>query len=281
MSGGLSATGLGGFDRPVVMIGCGTMAGAILSRWLECGLKADRVTVVDPGRSVPPAAGVTLLSALPDELHARSVIVLGIKPQLLGEVAPSLASLLETDEKIVISMLAGVTVGRLRAALGAGADMIRIMPNTPVALGKGVCALYADERTGDGAVETATELLAPLGLVERIADEDQYNLVTALTGCGPAFLFRFIDALAQGAASLGLDAAQAQRFAIAMVDGAAALASQAEEAPGVLADKVASKGGMTREGLDVLDDGQRLDRLILDTLRAARDRGEVLEKLSA
>lgn len=271
---------LGGFDRPILMIGCGNMAGAILARWLECGLKAERVTVVDPGRSAPPAAGMALLTALPDALPARAVVVLGIKPQLLPDVAPSLAPLLAGDEGIVISMLAGVTVKRLRVSLGEGAEMIRIMPNTPVALGKGVCALYADGRTSGAAVETAMELLSPLGLAERIADEDQFNLVTALTGCGPAFLFRFIDALARAAASLGLDEGQALRFATAMVDGAAALAMAAEDTPGALADKVASKGGMTREGLDVLDEERRLERLLLDTLRAAQDRGVELEKLA-
>lgn len=279
------ADGFRGFDRPVAMIGCGVMAGAILSRWLECGLRAERVMVVDPGRTAAPAAGVTLLPALPESLPARAVVVLGVKPQLLPDVAPALAPLLGAGEggggdRIVVSMLAGVTVERLRASLGEGAETVRIMPNMPVGLGRGVCALYADARTGDGAVETAMRLLSPLGLVERIADEGGFNLVTALTGCGPAFLFRFIDALAKGTAALGLEQEQALRFAIAMVDGAAALAKNAEETPGALADKVASKGGMTREGLDVLDDGQRLDRLILDTLRAARDRGEVLEKLS-
>jgi len=110
---------LNGFDRPVVMIGCGTMAGAILSRWLECGLAAGQVTVVDPGRNEPPAAGVTLLPALPGELPGRAVVVLGIKPQLLGDVAPVLRPLLAGGERIVISMLAGVTVERLRAALGS------------------------------------------------------------------------------------------------------------------------------------------------------------------
>lgn len=268
---------LASFSRPLVMIGCGNMAGAMLARWLGAGLDSAQVTVVDPGRTAPPASGVTLLAALPEALPAGAVITLGIKPQSLPDVAPSLAPKLFGD-KIIISMLAGVTVESLRTSLGEGSDMVRIMPNTPVALGKGVVALYAD---ADTPVTDAHTLLSPLGLVERIADEAQLNLITALTGCGPAFVFRFIDALAQGAATLGLDAAQAARLALATVEGSAALAMQAGESPAVLADRVASKGGMTREGLDVLDEGGRFVALLTDMMRAAERRGVELERLAA
>lgn len=265
------------FGRPVLMIGCGTMAGAILARWLEVGLDPERVTVVDPGRSAPPAPGVSLLSALPGAIPPRAVVVLGVKPQSLPDIAPVLSPVLSADH-LVVSMLAGVTIAGLRSALGQGPEVVRIMPNTPVALGKGVVALYADAAA---ARNDAADLFAPLGLVERMADEGQFNLVTALTGCGPAFVFRFIDALAKAADALGLGADQAARLALATVEGASALAAQAEDAPAILADKVASKGGMTREGLDVLDEGDRLIALLRETLLAARDRGEELERLAS
>lgn len=263
------------FARPLVMIGCGNMAGAILARWLEAGLDPFCVTVVDPGRSAPPAPGVTLLGALPDALPAGAVLTLGVKPQSLPDVAPLLAPLLD-ETHLVLSMLAGVTVESLRMSLGTGVALVRIMPNTPVALGKGVCALYAD----DASLADVRTLLAPLGLVERITDEGQFNLITALTGCGPAFVFRFIDALARAATTLGLAEDQAARLALATVEGAAALAQQADDSPAVLADRVASKGGMTREGLDVLDEDGRLVTLLTDMMRAAQDRGVELERLA-
>ncbi len=272
-------TDLQSFDRPLVMIGCGNMAGAMLSRWLECGLAASRVTVVDPGVAVTPE-GVTLVRDLPDALPRDAVVVMGIKPQLLPDLAPRLAPLLG-EGHLVISMLAGVTVARLDEALGDGASIVRIMPNTPVALGQGVCALYTDPHTGKAARVDAQALLSPLGVAEWIAQEEALNLVTALTGCGPAFVYRFIDAMAQAASALGMDAAQAQRFAIATVQGSANLAAGAGETPAELAERVASKGGMTREGLDVLDADERFVRLMTDTLRAARDRGEELNRLSA
>lgn len=265
------------FDRPLVMIGCGNMAGAMLSRWLEYGTPPELVTVIDPGRTEVPA-GVALLPVLPDRLPEGAVVVLGIKPQSLPDLAGELAPLLHAG-MLVVSMLAGVRVGSLEQALGKGAAFIRIMPNTPAALGKGVCALYADPAVPDDARMSVGTLLTPLGLVEWLEDEDQFNLVTALTGCGPAYVFRFIDAMARAARSLGMEEVRARRFAIAMTEGAAALAARAAEDPGMLADRVASKGGMTREGLDILDDDDRLLRLMTETLRAARDRGEELDRL--
>lgn len=272
--------GLSDLKRPLLMIGCGTMAGAILVRWLAAGLDPAVVSVVDPGRLSPPAPGVTLLPALPDALPEETIVLLGVKPQSLPEVAPKIAPLLNGGH-LVISMLAGVTLANLSTALGEVAQIVRIMPNTPVALGKGVCAYYADPEGDGDAVAVVMRLLSPLGLLERIADETQFNLVTALTGCGPAFVFRFIDALAQGASALGLERNQALRLALATVEGASALAAQAGEHPAILADKVASKGGMTREGLDVLDEGGRFNSLIAAMMYAARDPGEELERLSA
>lgn len=266
------------FDRPLLMLGCGNMAGAMLARWLECGLSPGLVTIVDPGRQQAPQ-DTALMAALPETLPAGSVVVLGIKPQMLGEVAPLLAPLLPTDA-IVISMLAGITLAGLRDALGEGADIIRIMPNTPVALGKGVCAYCTEPGTGATARTITESLLAPLGLVERLADEGQMNLVTALSGSGPAFVYRFIDALGAAAAELGLAADMAARLALATVEGATALACTAQESPAQLAERVASPGGTTRAGLNVLDEDAALRSLLLATLRAARDRGEEMAKLA-
>lgn len=268
------------FQRPLLMIGCGNMAGAMLSRWLDAGLAPAHVTVVDPGRGEAPAPGVTLLAKLPNTLPDSAVILLGVKPQALPDVAPMLSPLLG-ESHLVVSMLAGVTVEQLRASLGRRAAMIRIMPNTPVALGKGVVAFFADDSAGADSLSDARRLFAPLGLVERMGDEAQFNLLTALTGCGPAFVFRFIDALSQAAVSLGMEELSAARLALATVEGAAALASHADESPAILADRVASKGGMTREGLDVLDENGRLVSLLTDMMRAAEARGVELERLAA
>jgi pyrroline-5-carboxylate reductase len=263
------------YPEHLFLIGCGNMAGAMLDRWIASELDPARVTVIDPGRSAVPK-GVTLLADYPAFVPDGAVILLGIKPQSLGDVAPTLAPLLG-GSRIVVSMLAGMPVEVVRAKLGEASDVVRIMPNLPVALGLGVVALYADNVTGDKTRAVIEKLMQPLGLVEWMGEEAQFNLLTALSGCGPAFVFRFVDALAQAATDLGMDPDQAARLSLATVQGAAGLAARPGSArPAQLADAVASRGGMTREGLDVLDADERLKRLLLDTLRAARDRGEVL-----
>lgn len=267
------------FPPHLFMVGCGNMGGAMLARWIETGLDPARVTVLRPsGREVMP--GVSVLTCFPDSLPEGAFVILGMKPQQLALVAAELAPRWR-DDLTLISMLAGVTVAGLRSAIAPTGDIVRVMPNTPVALGQGVCALYADCATSDGGKAAGAALMQPLGLVEWIEDEAQFNLVTAISGCGPAFLFRFIDALGAAAAQLGMDAGQAQRLALATVQGAANLAVVSGINPAQLADNVASPGGMTREGLNVLDADRQLERLLLDTLRAARDRGQILAEMAA
>lgn len=251
-------------ERPFWMIGCGNMAGAMLTRWLAAGAPADGITVVRPS-GVAPAAGVRTLTALPDGPAPR-LVLLGIKPQQLDSVAPALAARVG-PETVLVSILAGTGCDSLRARFPAAGAIVRAMPNTPVALGRGVVALTGDR------VEPVAALMRPLGLVEWIADEEDFHLVAALAGSGPAFVFRMIDALAVGAADLGLAPDQAARLALHMVEGAGALAAGAGEPPALLADRVASPGGMTRKGLDVLDADQALARLMRATLDATAARG--------
>lgn len=251
----------------------------MLTRWIEAGLDPARVTVLRPsGREVMPGVGV--VTHFPDRLPDCAFVILGMKPQQMPQVATDLAPRWR-DDLTLISVLAGVTVAGLRSAIAPTGDVVRVMPNTPVALGQGVCALYGDSTTSDVGKARAAALMQPLGLVEWIGDEAQFNLVTAVSGCGPAFLFRFIDALGSAAAQLGMDQDQARRLALATVQGAANLAAVSSVSPAQLADNVASPGGMTREGLNVLDADHQLERLLLDTLRAARDRGEYLAEKAA
>ena len=167
--------------------------------------------------------------------------------------------------------MAGVELGSLKARFPDARGVVRIMPNLAAALGKSPVALTA---LGLGAElqQQVSALLAPLGTPEWLP-EAQFDLVTALAGSGPAFVYRFIDALAAGAAALGMEPGQAHRLALATVEGAAMLAACSADSPGELARKVASPGGTTEAGLKALDEGGVLGRLVEQTLRAARDRG--------
>lgn len=251
----------------ILIHGCGNMGGAMLAGWLAGGLDPRRFTVVDPFLAEVPA-GVTLLRDLPQGRF--DAVLLGIKPQMLDEIAPVLAPQ-AGQGTVLFSILAGVELSSLAARFPDAGAIVRIMPNLAAAIGKSPMALFGQGLDAQGQAEV-TALLDPLGTPEWLAAESEFDLVTALAGCGPGFVYRFIDALAQGAARLGLDPAQAQRLAVATVEGASALAAASPHAPSELARRVASPGGSTQKGLDVLDADGALFRLIEATLVASRDR---------
>jgi pyrroline-5-carboxylate reductase len=256
---------------PLWLIGCGNMAGAMLEGWLRAGVDPEQVTVVRPsGRA--PAVGVRTLTAVP-EGEAPAIVLLGVKPQKLDEVAPSLAPALDA-QTVVVSILAGVELASLRARFPQVRPVVKAMPNLPVSLGRGVVELYTDAATPAEARAAVERLMAALGQAEWFEDEGLFNVASALTAAAPAFLFRFIDALAIAGAELGLEPGQAARLAAAMAEGAAALAAQSGESPEALARRVASPGGTTEAGLAVLDGEDGLKALVLRTLAASRRRGQ-------
>jgi len=259
----------------ILIVGCGNMGGAMLRGWLAAGFDPGRFTVVDPVLAAAPA-GVRLLRALPDQTF--DAVLLGVKPQGFAELAAALAPLLD-QRTLILSILAGIELKSLAAALPKAAGWVRVMPNLAAALGKSPMGLTAHglDQTARDAV---TALLAPLGAPEWIG-EAQFDLATALVGSGPAFVYRFIDALAAGGATLGFTRGQSQRLALAMVEGAADLARQSPYSPADLARMVASPGGTTEAGLKVLDADNVLEALVEATLRAARDRGAELAALAA
>jgi pyrroline-5-carboxylate reductase len=252
----------------VWLVGCGNMGGAMLRRWVA-SRTVDPASVTVITRSLPVLpAGVqhaTEASAGPPP----AIVVLAVKPQQLDIVAEALGPRVAGAGQL-ISILAGVEEATLAGHFQVGA-IVRAMPNLPVGIGKGVVALHS--AGADGSVrEDAEALMAPLGLVEWIAGEAQFDAVTALSGCGPGFVYRFIDAMAQAGKALGLPADQALRLAVATVEGSALLAAQSPETPATLADRVASPGGSTREGLNVLDRDDALKRLLAETLAASARR---------
>lgn len=263
---------------PFWLVGCGNMAGAMLERWLDAGIDRSRITVIRPsGR--PVAEGVRVLTHYPEE-EAPALVMLGTKPQKIDEVAPVLAPRLDR-RTVLISILAGIELNSLLARFPLPRTIVKAMPNTPARLGKGVTNLFG--AGGDEADIALVEgLMRALGQVEWFADERQFQAAGILSGAGPAFLFRFIDALAEAGAAIGLDSAQAARLATAMVEGAGALAAIGEESPATLAERVASPGGTTRAGLDVLDADKALNDLVRRTLEAGLRRSrEMAEEARA
>ena len=257
--------------KDIVIVGCGNMGGAMLAGWLAGGVAPERLTIIDPMLAQAPA-GVRLLRE-PEKGLEPDLVLLGVKPQMLADAAPVIEKLVGPGT-VLLSILAGVELATLAERFPRAASHVRLMPNLAAALGKSPLALVGPDLSADRK-DTLDALLAPLGQVEWV-DEDLMDLVTALAGSGPAFVYRFIDALAQGAAALGMDADQAGRLALSTVEGAAALAVASADSPGELARKVASPGGTTQAGLNALDRDHALARLVEATLRAARDQGAEL-----
>ena len=257
----------GPWPGSLVIFGCGNMGGAMLEGWLAGGLDPATVTVVDPVREHAPD-GVKVLRQAPQD--PADALLLGVKPQQLDDVAPALGAMIG-PQTVVLSILAGVELTALASRFPTARAHVRIMPNLSAAIGKSPVAL-AERGLDPAGREAIFALMQPLGSPQWIAEES-FDLVTALVGSGPAFVYRFIDALAKGAAELGLDPADSEKLSLAMVEGAALLASSSPQRPGELAERVASPGGTTRAGLDVLDNDAALARIVCETLRAARDRG--------
>lgn len=252
----------------ILLFGFGNMAAAMLDGWLAAGMAPERFVAYNPRAKTVPA-GVEFACDVP--AGPFDVLVLGVKPQMLDAVAAQVEPLVGPDT-LLVSILAGVELASLRQRFPRAGGVVRLMPNLAVALRKSPNALVG-EGLSEARRAQVTALAAALGSAEWLAGEDQFELVTALAGSGPGFVFRFIDALAEGAAQLGLDHEQAGRLALAMVEGAAALAAASEHDPAELARRVASPGGMTQRGYDVLDADHALVSLLRDTLQAARDRG--------
>ena len=253
---------------PLWFVGCGNMGSAMLEGWIATGVDPAHVSVIRPSGK-PVGHGIRVLTDYPED-EVPAIVLLAMKPYQLDVVAPKLAPILD-PHSLLVSILAGVELASLRARFPTPETVVKAMPNLPVALGRGVVNLYSDSRDAT-ARAMVTGLMAALGHAEWIEDEELFQLAGILTGAGPAFLFRFLEALGRGAARLGLPPDQAARLAAAMVEGSAALAAASEEGPEQLAERVASPGGTTQAGLQVLDQDEAIRELIARTLAASRRR---------
>lgn len=258
----------------ILIFGCGNMGGAMLRGWLGAGIAPGRFTVVDPIATDLPD-GIKLHRSTAEVDCKFDVILLGIKPQMLATLAPEIAPLLAPGA-LLISILAGSTSTALSAHF-PDAVVVRLMPNLAAAIGKSPLGLFSIGTNQTARAELEV-MLSSLGTPIWLSNEAQMDAVTALAGSGPAFVYRFIDAMAQGGVAAGLAPDIAAKLALSMVEGAVLLAVDSAENPAQLAARVTSPGGTTAAGLAVLDKDAALQKLIGATLCAARDRGAELAK---
>jgi pyrroline-5-carboxylate reductase len=265
-------------DR-ILLVGCGKMGGAMLAGWLARGVAAGDVVVVEPFGTNDIAAkyGVTAVaeaSAI-NPAFAPDVVVFAVKPQGMDDVAPSYARYAAAGA-VFLSIAAGRTIASFIRHLGVGAAIVRAMPNTPAAVGRGITVCCPNANTEKAQRVRCQALLEAVGEVGWVEDEALMDAVTAVSGSGPAYVFLLIECLAQAGVEAGLDPDLAGRLAAATVSGSGELARQSDEDAATLRQNVTSPGGTTAAALAVLmaDDG--LKPLMTRAIAAATARSKEL-----
>lgn len=262
----------------LVLVGCGKMGTAMLRGWIAAGV-ASRFVVVEPA-GMPPGVGspAQILwypggEALPNELTADAVLF-AVKPQVVDTVLPSYRRWARPGT-LFVSIVAGKTLSGLARYLGAAA-IIRTMPNTPAAIGRGITVACANSLVTPAQRQLCDRLLAAIGESSWVEDESLLDAVTAVSGSGPAYVFLLIEALVQAGKAEGLPADLALRLARSTVAGSAELARISPECPSQLRENVTSPGGTTRAALDVLMAADGLAALIRRAVAVAAARSREL-----
>ena len=258
--------------RGMVLLGCGKMGSAMLAGWLDQGLAPGAVHVLEPAPSDwLQSTGVHINSDLP---AAPAVAVIAVKPQMMGDALPRLQAL--GRDTLFISIAAGTPIAAFEGAFGA-VPVVRAMPNTPAAIGRGISAIIGNAHVGAAALDLTEALLSAVGDVVRLDDEAQMDAVTAVSGSGPAYVFHLIETLAAAGVDQGLAPDLAMSLAKATVAGAGALAIAADEDPAQLRVNVTSPGGTTAAALQVLMDKETgFPALLGKGVAAAADRSKEL-----
>lgn len=262
-----------------LLVGCGNMGRAMLAGWMKArpGLAVHVVEPNDDLRAAATARGAVAVSGpegLPAGL-APDLVFLAVKPQVMPAILPDYAGF---SGATFVSIAAGTTIATLRAGLGSEARIIRVMPNTPAAIGAGMSVICPTPQAPEAAVALTEALLAASGDVARIDDERLMDAVTAVSGSGPAYVFLLIESLAAAGAAAGLPEALSLRLARQTVMGAGKLAAESEELPGTLRRQVTSPNGTTAAALDVLMAEDGLAPLLRRAVAAAKARGEALAR---
>jgi pyrroline-5-carboxylate reductase len=265
----------------IAFVGGGNMAGSLIGGLLEDGMDPATVWVSDPDRQRREALASTFAIRVTadneEAADAADVVVLAVKPQTLREVAKTLAPVVQARGPLVISVAAGVRRADLEAWLGGGVAIVRTMPNTPALVRSGATALCANEYVSAGQRDVAESILRAVGVALWLEDESLLDVVTALSGSGPAYFFLVMEALEAAAVDLGLPVSAARLLTVQTAFGAAKMAMETEDDVPSLRHRVTSPGGTTEAALRVLETGG-LRRLFGEAVRSAHQRSMLIAK---
>lgn len=265
-------------DFSICLVGAGNMGGAMLTGWLESGISADRINVVDP----KPAGKMKTLIAESGADHFTSaqdapivdVLIVAVKPQIIEKVLPFLTNMIGNNT-VVVSVAAGTTISTIANHVGEVA-IVRSMPNTPALIRRSITGCFANARTAASQVEQVTLLLSAIGKVVWVENESQIDAVTAVSGSGPAYIFHLAECMAQAGVEAGLPMDVAEMLARETIAGAGEMLSQLDESSTQLRKNVTSPNGTTAAALDVLMSEPNMQSLISKAIAAAKKRSEEL-----
>jgi pyrroline-5-carboxylate reductase len=272
-------TRTGALPPGVLLIGGGKMGGALLAGWLRGALRPADAVVVEPDQAAAARAAILGVNAVGDAAAVPAgfrpgVLVFAVKPQIMDAVVPAYRAL-AGGGALVLSIAAGRTIGSFARLLGE-VPIVRAMPNTPAAIGRGITVACPNAKVTPAMRERASMLLAAVGEVGWVEDEAMMDAVTAVSGSGPAYVFLMIEALAAAGVEAGLPAPLAARLALVTVAGSGALALDSGTAPDELRRNVTSPGGTTQAALEVLMAADGLAPLMARAVAAATHRSREL-----
>ncbi len=258
-------------EQGLVLLGCGKMGSAMLAGWLNSGVAAKRIWVVEPSPSewLGRCEGLHLNEPLPDD---PAVLLIAVKPQMMDDALAAVERF-GGGRTVILSIAAGTPISTFESDFGERTPIIRAMPNTPAAIGKGITAIVGNKEAAEPHLALAETLLAAIGKTVRLEDEADIDAVTGLSGSGPAYVFYLIETLAEAGVAQGLSTDLAMQLATSTVAGAGALAEVSDQDPAELRRNVTSPNGTTQAGLEVLmreTDGLR--QLVDETVAAATAR---------
>ncbi|MBP6986381.1 MAG: pyrroline-5-carboxylate reductase [Alphaproteobacteria bacterium] len=266
----------------ILVVGCGSMASAMIKGWAHAGVAGKRFTVVAPReasvqdlRTVAQIDWYTKPEDLPTDFHPDAVIM-AVKPQVMPTVVRAYFPY-ALEGSLMISVAAGLTLDFYKPFWGESAKIFRVMPNLPVAFNKGVCFGYANPSLDSSCFTYVHSLFSSLGKMLWLKDESKFDVSSAISGCGPAYAYLLVEAMTQAGAYCGLDLVEAESMARQTIIGAGVLLDNSMDSAAVLKKKVASPGGVTQAALDVLEKpGQGLPDLMRQAIQAAVSRSKEL-----
>ena len=262
-------------------VGGGNMATSLIGGLISDGCPADALWVADPSpercEDLATRFGIHTCSGNTELVNAVDVVVLAVKPQMMHEVCKEIADVVQDKRSLVLSVAAGIRVADLDRWLGGDNAIVRTMPNTPALVQSGATALYANHKVSTTQRELAENIMRAVGLTLWLDDENQMDVVTAISGSGPAYFFLLIEMLEQCGVQLGLEDKTARLLALQTAFGAAKMALESEHDAAGLRARVTSPGGTTERAIDLLEQGQ-IRELFTNAVSGARDRAAELAR---